>query len=96
MVDSPALPSLAGPLCGDLEAVRVHGGHDVDARVVEQPPDVVVGLVVVHQVQDQVQHQLSAHRWARSPSSVHLGIILQGDTSDCSQGLVDIKRNVEF
>ena len=59
---SPALPSLAGPLGGDLEAVRVHGGHDVDARVVEQPPDVVVRLVVVHQVQDQVQHQLPAQR----------------------------------
>ena len=54
MINLPALPTLAGPLCGDLEAVGVHGGHDVDARVVEQPPDVVVSLVVVHQMQDQV------------------------------------------
>ena len=66
---SPALPSLTGSLCGDLEPVGVHGGHDVNARVVEQPPDVVVSLVVVHQVQDQVQHELSAQRSASSPSS---------------------------
>ena len=58
----PALSALAGALGGDLEAVGVHGGHDVDARVVQQPPDVVVGLVVVNLSNQGGDSQVSAVR----------------------------------
>lgn len=46
-----------------LEAVRVHGGHDVDARAVDELHDGLVALLVlVAQVLGQVDQQLPAHR----------------------------------
>ena len=75
---SPSLSPLTGALGGDLESVGVHGGHDVDARVVEQPADVVVGLVVLDEVEDEVEHELPAHDLV----AVHIGHVLDVGLAD--------------
>lgn len=53
-VESPgvvsALSAVALAFPGDLEAVGVHGGQDVDAGVVEQPLDVRVRGVAIDQI----------------------------------------------
>lgn len=46
----PALAAVALALARHLETVRVHRRQNVDARVVQQPPDVRVHRVTVHQV----------------------------------------------
>ena len=55
-----------------LKSVWVHAGHDVDPGVVEEPADVVVGLVVLDEVQDQVEHHLAADGLV----AVHVGHVL--------------------
>ena len=44
----------------------------MDAGVVQQPADVVVGLVVLDEVQDEVEHHLAADGLV----SVHVGHVL--------------------
>ena len=58
-----ARPAQTLPLNGRLEAVRVHGGHDVDARILQQVLHVGIsaGGVAGDQVLDQVQQQLTAN-----------------------------------
>ena len=61
-----------------LKAVWVHAGHDVDPGVVQQPPDVVVRVVVLDEVEDQVEHQLPPHRLV----AVHVGHVLHVGFAD--------------
>lgn len=57
-----------------LEAVRVHGGHEVDPSVVDEVHDGVVALLVlVAKVLSQVDEQLPAHRLV----AVHVGDVLE-------------------
>ena len=59
---------------GLLEAVWVHGGHEVDAGVVDEVDDGLVALLVlVAQVLGQVDEQLSAHGLV----TVHVGDVLK-------------------
>lgn len=59
---------------GLLKAVWVHGGHEVDARVVDEVDDGLVALLVlVAQVLSQVDEQLSAHGLV----AVHVGDVLK-------------------
>ena len=44
------LAAVAGAFARHLETVRVHRGQNVDAGVVQQPPDVRVGFVASHQI----------------------------------------------
>lgn len=49
---------------GFLEAVGVHGGHDVDAGGVDQVDDGVVALLIlITQILSQIHQQLPAHRF---------------------------------
>lgn len=60
--------------CGLLEAIWVHGGHEVDAGVVDEVNDGLVALLVlVAEVLSQVDQQLSAHRLV----AVHVGDVLK-------------------
>lgn len=45
-------------LPGDGHAIRVHGGHDVDVGVVQEPSDAGVDVVAVDKVRQEVKHQL--------------------------------------
>lgn len=57
-----------------LKAVRVHGGHEVDAGVLDEVDDgLVAALVLVAQVLSQVDEQLSAH----SLVAMHVGDVLK-------------------
>lgn len=57
-----------------LEAVRVHGGHEVDAGVVDEVDDGLIAfLVLVAKVLSQVDEQLSAHGLV----AVHVGDVLK-------------------
>ena len=68
------IPSGAYLRGGLLETVRVHGGHEVDARVVDQVDDGLVALLVlVTQVLGQVDDQLPAHRLV----AVHVADVLE-------------------
>lgn len=44
-----------------LESIRIHGGHDVDARVVQQISDVWVSGVIGEQVVGEMEQQLATH-----------------------------------
>lgn len=50
----------------------------MDPGVVQQPPDVVVGLVVLDQVEDQVEHQFAADGLV----AVHVGNVLHVRLAD--------------
>lgn len=57
-----------------LEAVRVHGGHEVDASGVDELDDGLIAfLVLVAKVLSQVDKQLSAHGLV----AVHVGNVLK-------------------
>lgn len=57
-----------------LKAIWVHGGHEVDAGVVDEVNDCLIALLVlVAKVLSQVDEQLSAH----SLIAVHVGDILK-------------------
>lgn len=57
-----------------LEAIRVHGGHEVDAGVVDEVDDGLIAfLVLVAEVLSQVDKQLSAD----SLVAVHVGDVLK-------------------
>lgn len=59
---------------GFLEAVWVHGGHEVDAGIVDEVDDGLIALLVlVAKVLSQVDEQLSAH----SLVAVHVGDVLK-------------------
>lgn len=59
---------------GLLEAVWVHGGHEVDAGAVDEVDDRLVALLVlVAEVLSQVDEQLSAH----SLVAVHVANVLE-------------------
>lgn len=59
---------------GLLEAVGVHGGHEVDAGVVDEVDDGLVALLVlVAQVLRQVDEQLPAHGLV----AMHVGNVLK-------------------
>lgn len=62
----PSQGAGAGALLGDLVAIRVHAGHDVDARVVQQVAHVRIHVVARQQVRYQVHHQLPTHRLRRN------------------------------
>lgn len=47
-----ALDALAVAFASQLEAVRIHGRQDVDARAVDQRRDVLVATVIGRQVFD--------------------------------------------
>lgn len=53
-------------------AIRVHGGHQVDVRAVDQPPQIGHPLVVAQQVLGQVDEQLPADGLV----AVHVGNVL--------------------
>lgn len=55
-----------------LESVRVHRGHQVDARVLEQVLDVLVGWVRVDQVDEQLEQEFAADDLV----AVHVGDVL--------------------
>ncbi len=57
-----ARPAQTLPLNGRLEAIGVHGGHDVDARILQQVLHVGISAagVAADQVLDQVQQQFAA------------------------------------
>ncbi len=45
-----------------LEAVRIHGGHDVNACGVDQVNDGVIALLIlITEILSQIDEQLSAH-----------------------------------
>lgn len=58
---------------GDLVAIRVHRGHDVNADIVDQVCDLWVGTIIGAQVLYQVEHQLSANDLV----AVHVGYVLE-------------------
>lgn len=59
---------------GLLESIWIHGGHQVDASVVDEVDDSLVALLVlVAQVLSQVDDQLSAHGLV----SVHIADVLE-------------------
>ena len=58
---------------GKLPAVGVHGGHDVDARGVDELLDVCVAGVLLTQVVDEAQEQLASHHLV----TVHVTHILE-------------------
>ena len=49
------IDSVASFLDRYLKSIRVHAGHDVYPGVVQQPPDVVVRVIVLDEVEDHVQ-----------------------------------------
>lgn len=57
----------------DLIAIRVHGGHDVNPSVVHQLSDLRVGTIVMTQIFDEIEQQLSSHHLI----SMHVAHILE-------------------
>lgn len=57
----PALGSVTFPFCGSLEAVRIHGRHDVNSGVLEQVANVSIGFVVVEEMSNKVEKQFSSN-----------------------------------
>lgn len=58
---------------GDLVPIRVHGGQDVDARVVDQPRDPLVsGSVLLAQKLGELNEQLAAEHFV----AVHVAHVL--------------------